>query len=135
MAIANTVTVLSPIAPTSELDTYPVTNPKYGLGGLRAILGTGTDTLANIPADRRQQGMMVYNISTGYYYILMGGILDEHWFQIYVLIPDADNNIHIGGNLIISGYIQTDIGLQGKPNDADIEYVGKDMVMDCGTYQ
>ena len=134
MAIDNTVTVLSPIAPTSELDTYPVTNPRYGLGGLRSILGTGTDILNNIPTDRRQQGMMVYNIATGYYYTLVGGIQNTNWVQVYVLIPDADNNIHIGGNLIVSGYVQTNIGIQGKPDDGDIEYVGKDMLMDCGIY-
>jgi hypothetical protein len=134
MAIDNTVTVLSPIAPTSESDTYPVTNPKYGLGGLRTILGTGSDILDNIPTARREQGMLVYNINTGYYHTLVGGIDNGNWRQVFVLVPDAGNNIHIGGNLIVDGYVQTNIGLQGKPDDADVEYVGNDMVMDCGTY-
>lgn len=134
MPIANTVTVLSPIAPTSELDTYPVTNPKYGLGGLRSILGTGSDMLTNIPIDRRQRGMLVYDMNSGLYYTLVTGVTDADWRQIVMVVSDDQNNIHITGNLIVSGYVQTNIGLQGKPDDADVEYVGNDMVMDCGTY-
>jgi len=45
---------------------------------------------------------------------------------------DSEGNIHIAGNLIVSGYIETDTGIRGN-TDNELEYiVGMDM--DGGTY-
>lgn len=58
MAIPNTVQVGGIIAPGAVVDTYPVTDPKYGLGGLRTVNAYGD--LASIPSQRLQEGMVVY---------------------------------------------------------------------------
>ena len=58
MAITGTVTVGAAIAPTAETDTYPVTNPKYGLGSLRTVQAL-TDR-NDISSGRRETGMIVY---------------------------------------------------------------------------
>lgn len=131
MPISNTVTVAAPIAPTSELDTYPVTDPKYGLGGLRTV--TNSTEREAISSQRKQEGMFVFQSSNKTYYTLVdegGGLV---WRQILILIPDEFGNIHIDGNLIISGYIETDTGIKGG-TDEDLEYLGNGMLMDCGEY-
>jgi hypothetical protein len=50
-----------------------------------------------------------------------------------MLIPDSFGNIHIDGNIIISGYLETDIGIRGGTDEA-LEYLGNGMLMDCGNY-
>lgn len=131
MPITGTITVIAPIAPTSEQDTYPVTIPAYGKGGLRGV--TNSTSRLSIPLARREQGMMVYEEDTGDYYILYGGVSDQYWRKILILIPDAFGNIHIDGNLIVSGYVETDTGLRGG-TDSELEYLGNGMLMDCGEY-
>lgn len=49
------------------------------------------------------------------------------------IVADGSGNIYITGNLIVSGYVQTDVGVQGAP-DSDKEYLGEGMVMDGGTF-
>lgn len=84
MPIANTVTVSNVIAPSSTADTYPVTDPTYGLGGLRTVADI---TARNaIPAQRRQQGMIVYVTDVSKYYILLNGILDANWAELQSII-------------------------------------------------
>lgn len=82
MPITGSVTVSGVIAPTSELDIYPVTNPRYGLGGLRTV-GTTADRNA-ITMRRREVGMVVYVSSENKYYHLIGGTADANW-QEFVL--------------------------------------------------
>ena len=77
MPITGTVPISDIIAPTSELDVYPVTDPKYGLGGLRTV-GTTADRNA-ITTPRRQVGMVVYVSSLNKYYHLVGGTADSNW--------------------------------------------------------
>lgn len=77
MGIPNTVTLTGKIAPTSEIDTYPVTDPQYGLGGLRSV-GSTADRNA-IPQERREEGMMVYVRDTDAFYALIGGTADTNW--------------------------------------------------------
>lgn len=134
MAISGTITVISPIAPTSDSDVYPVTLPKYGKGGLRTVANQA-ERLA-ITTQRREVGMMVYQIDPGIYYTLIGAIANENWQQMTFMTTDGSGNIHINGNLIVSGFIQTSTGVQGDPSDGDVEYLGNDMNMDmdCGTY-
>lgn len=57
-AIPGGVRVQGFIAPTSSNDTYPVTDPHYGLGGLRTVLNLGQRD--QIPAARRMVGMLVF---------------------------------------------------------------------------
>lgn len=77
MPITGTVAVSGIIAPTSVLDTYPVTDPQWGLGGLRSV-GTTTDR-NNIEYPRRQEGMMVYVQNQDSYYALVGGTSNTEW--------------------------------------------------------
>lgn len=88
MPIPGTVTLSGVIAPSSTADTYPVTDPQYGIGSLRTVADI---TARNgIPAARRQIGMLVYVSATGKYYTLIGGILDTDWVEFDgVLIIDG----------------------------------------------
>ena len=77
MPITGTVPITGIIAPTSELATYAVTDPQYGLGGLRSV---GTTTQRNaIAQERREEGMMVYVQNVDSYYALVGGTSDSDW--------------------------------------------------------
>jgi hypothetical protein len=77
MPITGTVPITGIIAPTSELATYPVTDPQYGLGGLRSV---GTTAQRNaIAQERREEGMMVYVQNVDSYYALVGGTSDSDW--------------------------------------------------------
>ena len=46
------------IVPTDTADTYPVTDPQYGKGGLRTVATTAERNA--IPIPRLQEGMEVY---------------------------------------------------------------------------
>lgn len=136
MPIPNTVTVGSIIAPSSLVDTYAVTDPKYGKGALRSVSSLADRN--TITTARRELGMLVYVSDTDGYYQLINNpgtstTNSNDWQQVALLPVDSLGNIHINGNLIVSGYIQTDIGIQGNTNDAP-EYLGDGMMMDCGRY-
>lgn len=131
MPIPQTVTVAAPIAPSSEGDTYPVTDPKYGKGALRTVANVNERN--SISSERREVGMIVYQQDTGIYYTLINGTENANWTQLLLLTPDQNGNIHIQGNLIVSGYIETDTGIQGNV-DQEQEYLGNGMIMDCGNY-
>lgn len=135
MPIPGTTTVGAQIAPTSTGDTYPVTNPIYGLGSLRTV-ATMAEMYA-ITTQRRELGMMVYVVQTDKYFKLNSnsGTESEKWKEL-VFLPatvDSSGNIHIEGNLIVQGYIQTSTGLLGDP-DTDVEYIGTNMELDGGSY-
>lgn len=131
MPIPETFTVIAPVAPSSNTDTYPVTLPIYGKGGLRTV--ADIDERNAIFNERRERGMLVYVESDGKYYTLANGITNNDWQQVTLVNTDSNGNIHITGNLIVSGYVQTSTGIQGDP-DVDVEYLGNDMSMDCGEY-
>lgn len=70
--ITGSVTVTGIIAPTDTNDTYPVTDPKYGVDGLRNV-GTISDR-NSIPPGRRKLGMIVgvgVSGASGQYYKLI----------------------------------------------------------------
>jgi len=77
MPITGTVPLTGKIAPTSDLDTYPVTDPKYGLGGLRSVSTTADRD--NISYQRREQGMMAYVQGDQNFYALVGGTSNSDW--------------------------------------------------------
>lgn len=131
MPISGTITLIAPVAPTSELDTYPVTIPKYGKGSLRTV--ADQTERESISSARREVGMLVYQQDNNSYHTLIGGTDNGFWREVIMLIPDAFGNIHINGNLIISGYLETDTGVRGG-TDEQLEYLGNGMLMDCGEY-
>jgi hypothetical protein len=63
MAIAGTIPVTAPIAPTAAADNYASHIDIYGKGGFRAV-ADNTERDA-IPSNRRLEGMWVYVIATG----------------------------------------------------------------------
>jgi len=65
------------VAPTDSGDEYAVTNPLYGLGGLRTVADT-TERDA-IPDPRREQGMMVFSLADQKHYHLLGATANENW--------------------------------------------------------
>ena len=82
MPITGTVPITAPLAPTSEVAIYPVTNPKYGLGGLRSV-----DTIAtrnDISQLRRELGMLVYVQVENSYYSLVGGTANANWTFVFM---------------------------------------------------
>jgi hypothetical protein len=87
MPIPGTVPVTGIIAPTSTADTYPVTDPQYGLGGLRTV-PTINDRDA-LPTDRRQVGMLVYVTETAKHYILLNGIANTDWTELQSIVSDS----------------------------------------------
>jgi hypothetical protein len=79
MPIPGTITILQPLDPNTESDPTPITNPRYGLGGLRSV-GT-TANRDDIPQERREEGMMVYVQDTDIYYALVGGTGNGNWIE------------------------------------------------------
>lgn len=131
MPIPGTFTITATAAPTSTADTFAVTDPKYGKGSLRTV-ADDTERLA-ITTARREVGMLVYVTATGKYWKLIGGITNSYWQEAIILTIDEFSNIHITGNLIVSGYIETDTGIRGG-TDSEVEYLGLGMELDGGTF-
>lgn len=68
------------IVPNDSADTFPVTNPIYGLGGLRTV-----DTLTDrdsITSQRREEGMLVYVKEDGQYYQMLSGLTNGDWVNL-----------------------------------------------------
>lgn len=49
------------------------------------------------------------------------------------IVAGVDGSVYVTGNLIVSGYIETDTGLRGNTNDEN-EYLGIGMTLDGGEY-
>lgn len=77
MAITGYISVGLPFGTNSENDPYFVTDPRYGLGGLRSVSGTAERN--DIPLARRQVGMLVYVADENEYYTLVSGISNSDW--------------------------------------------------------
>jgi len=68
------------IAPTDSTDTYPVTSPIWGLGGLRTVSDiSDRDAISN---QRRESGMLVYVSDENKYYKLGSGLTNSDWSSI-----------------------------------------------------
>jgi hypothetical protein len=65
------------IAPTDSTDVFPVTDPTWGLGGLRRVSGTTERNL--ISTGRRESGMLVYSEGDDNYYKLGTGLTNSDW--------------------------------------------------------
>ena len=75
--IPNTIPIVGTIAPAASADTYPITNPAYGLGGFRTV--TYAYELTSIPMPRRELGMVCYVSQEGQYYALSATTDDSGW--------------------------------------------------------
>lgn len=75
------------IAPNDSADTFPVSKPIYGLGGLRTV-----DSLTErdaITSQRREEGMLVYVKEDGQYYQIMSGLTNADWVNLNLSTPVA----------------------------------------------
>jgi len=102
------------IAPTDSNDTYPVTRPEWGLGGLRTV---GNLALRDsITSQRREAGMLVYVISDDNYYKLETGLTNSDWVVVNFGtgatgitasngLTETNGNITLGGSLTGDTYI------------------------------
>jgi len=135
MAITGTVQVTGRIAPTSELDTYAVTDPQYGLGGLRSVATTSARNA--ITMKRRERGMMVYVEDVNTYYTLIGGTADANW-TVFTGSTGA-----AGGQLLIIDSVETSIDpilMKGKTASSlsgetiSLSYVGGVTPLTGGVY-
>jgi hypothetical protein len=79
MPITGYISFGYPIGPKATTDSYYVTDPQYGLGGLRTV-GTTAERDA-ITVERRQVGMMVYVEDVDAYYSLLGGTSNSDWTE------------------------------------------------------
>ena len=87
MPIPGTVPVTGIIAPTSTADTYPVTDPRYGLGGLKSVADlVERDAIAT---ERREKGMIVFVVSENKHYMLKSGIANTDWLDLQNIVSDS----------------------------------------------
>lgn len=101
-AIPGGVRVQGFIAPTSTTDTYPVTDPHYGLGGLRTVLNLGQRDL--IPAERRIVGMLVFVQQQNKYYKLLADLVQ--WEEVdlsNILTNESDPTVPLHVKRIPAG--------------------------------
>ncbi len=83
-AIPGSVRVTGVLAPTDTSDTYPVTDPVYGIDGLRSVADHAERNA--ISNDRRRAGMLVYTGDTRRYWKLVDGPwtgTDSDWMLFY----------------------------------------------------
>lgn len=101
MGITGYISIGLPLGPNTETDPVFITDPQYGLGGLRTV---GTTAERNtIVAARRQVGMMVYVSGEDKYYSLIGGTANANWveFSIGVGTPGATGAPGVTGPQIV----------------------------------
>ena len=82
MGITGYISIGLPLGPNTETDPVFITDPQYGLGGLRTV-GTTAERDAIVVA-RRQIGMMVYVQSDDNYYSLIGGTSNANWVEFSI---------------------------------------------------
>ena len=87
--IDGSVGITGIIAPKDEAESYAVTDPKYGLGGLRTVADL-TEMYA-IPFGRRQIGMVCYVTASGVYYSMLTVGTDD------TATTDANWGVFVGG--------------------------------------
>ena len=75
----NGIHVTGTFMPTSNEDTFAVTDELYHRGGYRSVTDS-VERLA-ISLERRKIGMLVKEVSTGFFYTLSGGITNNDWSQ------------------------------------------------------
>jgi len=83
------VAVTGEITPTAVTDVFPVTNPYWGLGGLRNV----TDLVDRdaITINRREAGMLVFVGLNGHYYKLEAGLTNLDWTDLGTSLGGGTN--------------------------------------------
>jgi hypothetical protein len=79
MGITGYISIGLPLGPNTETDPVFITDPQYGLGGLRTVGSTAERD--SIVVARRQVGMMVYVEDVDAYYSLLGGTSNSDWTE------------------------------------------------------
>jgi len=79
MPITGYISVGLPIGPGSVNDPYYVTDPRFGLGGLRTVADLTERN--SIISQRREVGMLVYVTGSNAYYYLSGGTGNSYWIE------------------------------------------------------
>jgi len=120
--IPNSLQVGGIIAPTDSLDTYPVTDPKWGLGGYRTVQSI-TDMNA-ITEDRREPLMLVAVIDDGIVYQLQSNT----WKMFSQIPEEVLNNIdsNISDIEILSGDIKS-VSINVESLSGDVKSVSGDI--------
>ena len=79
-SITGSIPLTNFIAPNSSADSYPITKPIYGLGGLRTVGNTGERDA--ITSARREAGMVVYVADIQKYYTFKGPTGNGDWTEL-----------------------------------------------------
>lgn len=115
-SISGSVRFAGFIAPTDSTDTYPVTDPKWGLGGLRTV-ADATERDA-ITSQRREIGMLVYVTDEQQYYMLGSGLTNSDWSAMnwggqsssQIFVSATGDTTYIGaGTPTVTGYTIGDV--------------------------
>jgi hypothetical protein len=123
--ITGTVRISGPVSPFNVEDTYPATDPQYGLGGLRTV-GTTTDMEA-ISSFRRQEGMIVYVSGITAYYALIGTTANSGWTTGFTFGSGG------GGGGIVGDYVTTFNGLTGAVQGVSAAIAGDGITLSAAT--
>ena len=98
MAITGYISYSLPIGTVNTTDNAYVTDPQFGLGGVRSV-GTTADR-DGIKNNRRQTGMIVYVQGENKYYSLVGSTGNTAWTEFKgesVMTTTAQTNQIVGG--------------------------------------
>lgn len=98
MAITGYISYSLPIGTVNTTDNAYVTDPQFGLGGVRSV-GTTADR-DGIKNNRRQTGMIVYVQGENKYYSLVGSTGNTAWTEFKgesVMTTTANTNQTVGG--------------------------------------
>lgn len=83
------VKITGTIGPDTYEQQFPLTDPQFGLGGIRTV-GTTTEMEA-IYTDRRQEGMIVYVSGITAYYALIGTTANSGWTTGFTFGKSVNN--------------------------------------------
>ena len=89
------------VAPTDSGDEYAVTNPLYGLGGLRTVAdSTERDSISDL---RREQGMVVFSLADQKHYHLVGATGNSNWteFASFGISGDSGTGYTLGSSDVL----------------------------------
>jgi len=110
MPITGYISVGLPIGPNVDSDPYFVTNPRYGLGGLRTVGNTAERD--SIISQRRELGMMVYVSGNDKFYYLSGGTGNSYWTEF--------TGSSGGGSGAVTGVFGTPGEIEVSPNTGNV---------------
>ena len=107
MGITGYISIGLPLGPNTETDPVFITDPQYGLGGLRTV-----ETIQKrneIVTARRQVGMMVYVQEDDNYYSLIGGISNSDWVEFSIGVGTPGATGATGTSLVLIDEVSTTI--------------------------